>query len=245
MPMSILSWNGTGLAGSLMILVKAVLLGRRFAAQAAAGVEIQGLQPGGPRRPGVVLPPDVRSRLEHPRLRVRQRNVAFQMVLEKWQLDLLAIEFGRRGVELGVPERFAVSLGPAAMQPRSHDEHILRPRAAGFNVLINFQRAKQVLGIEPAADGHHSGADVRQVRPQIAGFPAVVVGFVLQHFVPERDLVLEVLDICVRQRPHLQEEFVAVGRVVLEVEVEFLRRIRRGRPKLAMKLNACGRMNAP
>ena len=52
--------------------------------------------------------------------------------------------------------------------------------------LVGLERAEQILGVEPAADGHHRGLDVLQVRPEVARLPELVVGGVLHHLVPER-----------------------------------------------------------
>ena len=66
------------------------------------------------------------------------------------------------------------------------------PGLLASTFLYVFERAEQVLGVEPAADGHHRRLDVLEVRADVAGLPEVVVGAVLHHLVPEGDLALEV-----------------------------------------------------
>ena len=89
--------------------------------------------------------------------------------------------------------------------------------AVGLDVAVGLQGAEEVLGVEPAADGHDGRLDVLQVRPQVARLPELVVGAVGHHLVPEGDVALEVLLVGVAERPQAQEEVVAVRRVVLEV----------------------------
>ena len=106
--MSILSWNGTGLAGSLTyssLHFVGLAGGRDRRRQPAAGLEVERLRLGRLRRPGVVLAPLVGAGLEDPGLGVLVLALALEVVLEERQLDVLAVELGRLGVEADVAER--------------------------------------------------------------------------------------------------------------------------------------------
>src|SRR5260370_5441 len=76
-----------------------------------------------------------------------------------------------------------------------------------------------------AAGGHDDGFDVLQVRAEVAGLPEGVVGAVLQRLVPEGGLALEVPAAGLGERSELEEELVAVRRVVIEARVELLGRL--------------------
>ena len=132
--------------------------------------------------------------------------LALQMELEERELDLLAIELGGLGVERDVAQRRAVAAAPAAVDPGTHHDRVRRAGARLLDAAIRLQRAEQVLGVEPAADGQHGRPDVLQMRPQVARLPELVVGAVPHHLVPERDLPLEVFGVGVVQRAQFEEE---------------------------------------
>ncbi len=111
------------------------------------------------------------------------------------------------------------------MQPRTHHECVAGVGTVGLDLLECLQGAKQILGVEPAAHGHHGRANVLQVLPEVAGFPEIIIGPVLHDFVPKSDVAFEILGVGVRQGTHVQEELVAVGGAVIEFKVEFLGRL--------------------
>ena len=102
------------------------------------------------------------------------------------------------------------------MIPGAHDDHVRDTRAGGLDVAIAFERAEEILGVEPAADGHHRRLHVLQVGPEVLGLPVRIVSAVLHHLVPERDVALVIAGVGVGERAELEEEVVAVGRPVLE-----------------------------
>ncbi len=144
-----------------------------------------------------------------------------------------------------VAQLVAVAARPAAVDPRAHDQRVGDAGALLFDGAVGLQRAEQVLGVEPAADGHHRRLDVLEVRAEVARLPELVVGAVLHHLVPERDLALEVLRLRLasgpisrknRSRPACRGRS---GRGPSTVGSG------RGWPKREMKLKACGRKSAP
>src|SRR5262245_12900728 len=96
-------------------------------------------------------------------------------------------------------------------------------RARGLDTAIRLQGAEQVLCVEPASNRHHSGADVPQMGPQVAGLPEVVVALVLERLLPETHLILKVFGADVGQRSKVQKELVAVGCSMVERKIKFPR----------------------
>ena len=220
-----------GVAGELVEgVLSLVLVGGRLEGGLAVLQEVErtGL---GRRGPGVVALPVVGPGLEHPggggRVPVAG---ALEVVLEEGQLDLLAEELGRLGVEPDGAQGVArpvvpAAMPPAAVDPGAHDEQVLGVGRGFVDGLIGFQGAVEVLGIVPTADGHHGGADVLEVSPEGAGLPEFVVVRVGHLLLPEGVLPLEISGVGVGQGPELQEEVVGVGRAVVEVGRRFRGRL--------------------
>ena len=97
--------------------------------QLSAGLEVERLRLRFLGRPLVVLVPFVAAGLEH--VGFRQLRIAFplQVIKKEWKLDIVAIELGRLGVERDRPETVAVAARPAAVNPRTHHNHVVRARA--------------------------------------------------------------------------------------------------------------------
>ncbi len=166
--------------------------GRRFEGEPAPGVEVERLRLGLARRPDVVLPPLVRPGLEDVRLGEFRGPFALEVELfGDGELDVLAVEDRRLGVEADLPEPLAVAPAPAAVRPRACDQDVRSTLAVRLDGLIGLQGAEEILGVEPAADRHHRRADVLQMRPQVPGLPELVVSAVPHQLVPERHLSLE------------------------------------------------------
>src|SRR5262249_10163201 len=116
----------------------------RLPREPAVRLEVERPPPRPRRRPGAGLPPNVVTPLEYPRLGVRQLPLPLEVVLEEGQLDLLAIEKARLGVELDVAQRIAVGPRPAAVPPRSHDQHVAQLLARLLlHGPVGFERAEQ------------------------------------------------------------------------------------------------------
>jgi len=96
-----------------------------------------------------------------PRLRDIAVADALQVVLEERELDLLSIELSRLCPEADVAECVAVPARPTAVDPRTHHERVpLVVRTLLLHRLVAVDGPEQVLGVEPAADGHHRRLDV-------------------------------------------------------------------------------------
>ncbi len=65
---------------------------------------------------------------------------------------------GKRPID--VTQLLDVNSGPTAVSPRTHQQDVEAIRAVVFDRSIDLQRSIQVLGIEPAANGHHGRRDV-------------------------------------------------------------------------------------
>ena len=137
---------------------------RRIEGQRPPGLAGRSSAAGPSRGPGVVGLPLVRAGLEDPGLGEAGRSLALQVILEERELDVFAIELGRLGVERHGAQRCAVAARPAAVAPGPHHQHVGRPGAGRLDVLVGLERAEEVLGVEPAADGHDGRLDVLQVR---------------------------------------------------------------------------------
>src|SRR5262245_44272087 len=96
------------------------------------------------------------------------------------------------------------------MTPWSLHQAVPRLWIVLLNSLVDFQRAGQVLSIEPATYRKDCRSDVRQVLRNILRFPVPIVVSVLHPLVPETALAFEVLCICIRERTHIEKEPVAI-----------------------------------
>ncbi len=210
------------------VLVEGLAAGRRGPGEPAARREVERLCGGLRRRPGVHLPPLVPPGLEHVGFGQPGVRRVLQVVLEERELDLLLEEAAGLRAEPHVAEVLAVAR-PPAVGPRPHDEGVRRAGAVALDVLVGLERAEEVLGVEPAADGQDGGLDALEVRPEVARLPEGVVRLVRHHLVPEGDRVLQVERVRVRERHELLVELVPV----LGAEVEPRTRLRRrGRARL-------------
>ena len=158
----------------------------------------------------------MRAGLEDVRLGRRVVRVALEEATEERQFDLLAIELRGLRAEIDVAQLVAIATAPAAVRPRAHHEHVGDAGVHPLGRAICLQRAEQIFRVVPAADGHDGAVDVLEMRADVAGLPVGVVGGVRQELDPFGRTSLEQHLVGIRQRPHAQEEVVAVGR--LEVE---------------------------
>ena len=163
--------------------------------------------------------------LEHQRFGHGVIRVGLQEAAEERQLDLLAIKFTGPGVEIDVAQLVPVTASPIPMRPGSDDEQVRDPGILPFGPPIRLQRAEEVLGVVPAADGHHRATDILEMRPNVAGLPKRVVGRMRQKLSPLRHASFQQELIRVGQRPHAQEKIVAVRRLEVEGLGVFMQRV--------------------
>ncbi len=159
----------------------------------------------------VEAPPAVRARLVHVRFGEVRAATALEKAIEERELELLAVVHARHVAEAHGAELVAVRTRPTAVRPRTHDEHVERAGVLLLDRGVGVERAEEILRVEPSADGHHGRRDVLQVRLEIPRFPERVVVRVRDEVLPERDFLVVVLRVDVRERPEAQEEVVAVG----------------------------------
>ena len=130
-----------------------------------------------------------------------------------------AVILGGACAEIYVAERLARGARPTAVEPRTHDEDVVNAFVLLLDVLVSFERAVKVFGVEPAADRHHGALNVTELRQDVALLPKLVVVRMPHHLVPKRDVCAELLAVNVvgvGERSHLEKILVAVLRAVLE-----------------------------
>ena len=182
-------------------------------AELAVGSEVERGGLGLPGRPGIVGLPLVAAGFKDIGRGELRIGRAFEVMLEEWELDLLAIEDALLAVEPDVAEMVAIGTRPATVEPWAHDELYIAVRAFGVGRLVGVQRSPEIFGIKPASDGEHGGTDVLEVLGSGAGLPERVVVGMLNDILPPGDFVVIVAGIDVRERLDVaEEEIVAVGR---------------------------------
>ncbi len=81
-------------------------------------------------------------------------------MLEEGKFDLLAIKLARLGGKGDITDRCAIAAGPSAVNPGAHHDGVRTPGALSLDAAICLQGSKEILRIEPSADGQHRGLDV-------------------------------------------------------------------------------------
>ena len=186
--------------------------GRFVEAQFAVFMEIQRLLFGLRRGPFIKFPPFIATRVEEVGFGQAGFTVAraFQEVVEEFGFDIFLVKgsdaIAKVNVVVQCVSRFAA---PASMPERPHHQRIVGIGVILFDGFVGVQRPVQILGVEPAADGHVGRGDAFEVRQDVALLPERVVVGVLHRFLPE-EIVLVVL-IEILQRSHIQVEGVAIG----------------------------------
>ena len=167
------------------------LVFRRIKGERSAGFEIQGARRDLLRRPCIESAPMKRARLKDVCFGRGVCFIALEIVPEERQLDLLTVILRGLRVEADLAEFVTRTLAPLAVRPRTHDKHVVDAWIHALGVVIDFQRAKQIFGIKPAAHGHHGAVNVLEMRPWIAGLPEVIVVRMREKLRPLGSLSLE------------------------------------------------------
>ena len=179
-------------------------------------MEIEGLGHRIRRGPGRLLAPFAGTGLEDVGLSQHDVGLSLEEPPPEGQFNFVAIELGRLGVERHRAERGTLAAMPTAVRPRPHHQRVEDARVLPLGGAIGLERAREILGIEPSAHGHHRRTDVLQVgRDVVTGAP-LGIGDVADEVVPEVDLALVVTVAQVADRPTPQEELISVGRAVVE-----------------------------
>ena len=88
-------------------------------------------------------------------------------MLEEAHLQI-AEELGGLEAELRAAQAVATAQPPAAMRPRTHDQGVGDTRVLLLDRTVGLERAVQIFGVEPTANGHDRGGDVLQMRQDVA-----------------------------------------------------------------------------
>ena len=78
----------------------------------------------------------------------------------------------------------AIPAAPSPVRPRTHHQHIRDAGILPFGRTIRLQRAEQILGVVPSADGHHRAAHIFEMRPNVTRLPEGIISRVRQEFLP-------------------------------------------------------------
>jgi len=215
-----------GLGGVAHVLVEvARRTTGRIEREPAAGVEVERAPGRLARRPFRQRVPAVAPRLEDGGLGEAVRAVPRQDGLKEGILDLLLVVLTRLAAERHVAQPAALGSRPAAVRPGPHHQGVGHAGVLPFDVLVDLQRAEQVLRVEPAAHRQHRRPDALEVRADVPRLPEGVVGLVRHQVVPELHLALEVALVHPRERTERQVEPVAVERLIVEPRPGLRRRL--------------------
>ncbi len=155
--------------------------------------------------------PSIGTGLEYIGLGQTRLTIAHEPGIEERSQHLLPELLRRRRAKGHVPERPTGATVPLTVRPGSNDEGIDRFRAVLLDRLVDVERAVEVIGVEPSAHRHHRGANVDEMREDVALLPECIVGPVSHDRAPDRDFVFEILLVQVLDRSRPQIELVAVG----------------------------------
>ena len=124
-----------------------------------------------------------------------------------------------------VAELVTIRPDPSTVKPRTQHQGVVDARIVFLDSGVDIRRAVRILRIKESADGHHVGVDVLEVRKDVATLPEGVVRVVLHQRIPERDLAVKVLLVCVLERPHIEVELIGVVHAKVESLTPRVRRI--------------------
>src|SRR4029077_7485671 len=177
-------WHGlVGIAD--VFVVSGGFLLRRVEREHTVAVEIENFLFGRLRWPGIILAPDICAGFEDVGLGQFSVGVSFQVLLEKRKNDVLAVVITGVRDKTDAAEMIAVEAPPAAMNPGSDDEGVENFGVVAIDGGEERERALQVFGIEPAADGEHGAMNILDVVGEVARLPVVVVGVVMHLVAPQ------------------------------------------------------------
>jgi hypothetical protein len=222
---------GHGAVGVGDVLVVAGARDRRWCKrQATTGLQVEARFGGFCRWPVAERVPFVAAGDEDGRFRPIFFALAPEVVVEEGQLHILVL-FGGIEAPVHVAQVFGYATGPLPVVPGAHEQEVVGTgRVLLLNGRVHGQRAKGVLGIEPAAHGQHGRRHLGEMGARVAGLPEFIVVGVAHQVFPEGDGVAEILVVDVLDRAHLQEEVVVILRGIVVAAGPFARGFR---PRLA------------
>src|ERR1700679_4346613 len=149
------------------LFIDAGLAGRRVEAQLSSLLEVERLRRRGLWRPRIIFLPDITARLEDISLGERSLFTSLQIFFKERKLNLLAEEDSCLRAEVHIAELVAIPDGPAAMGPRPDYQRVDGTGVELVDCVKGLERSGEILGVEPAADGHHGSVNIFHVQGQV------------------------------------------------------------------------------
>src|SRR5215472_18609753 len=168
--------EGHGLGRVADVLVKSRrFVFRRIEGKDSAAVEIKGPGFRTLRRPFRITPPHIRSGFKDEGSR-KFGITAAQVLLEKREQDVLAIEIARLGGEFNPAQALTVVASPSAVDPGTDYERVENSRVVLIDSVEGAEGTLQILGVEPSPHRENGTMDVLHVRRKISDLPIFVIG---------------------------------------------------------------------
>jgi hypothetical protein len=102
-------------------------------------------------------------------------GVALEKMTEKRKFDFVAIKISGLRMEIDVAELVAILAAPISMRPRAHNQQVGNAGILPLGPTISLERAEQILGVIPTADGHHGTMHVLEMWSNVARLPECIV----------------------------------------------------------------------
>ena len=146
-------------------------------------------------------------------------------MFKKREENFAAVILAGVGGELDAPQMIAVVAAPSAVHPGADDQGVEDPRIVFVDGVERGKGTLQIFGIEPSADCEDGAMDVLHVGRQVAGFPIVIVGVVVDLIVEQGALALQILRE-ISDGPYVQIKLVTVFGAVVEGHGSLRRELR-------------------
>jgi len=100
------------------------------------------------------------------------------------------------------------------VHPGPNNENALIVRVLFLYCFVNPQGAIKILCIEPAHNIEHRMPDILKVLQQVLALPVLIVGSVIDEFIPGRYLIVKQLLVDIGNGAELKEKIVSIRRTV-------------------------------
>src|SRR5215469_3634091 len=207
--------EGHGLGRVADVLVKSRrFVFRRIEGKDSARVEIKGPVFRTPRRPFGITPPHIRSGFKDEGFR-KFGITASQVLLEKREQDVPAIEIARLGGEFNPAQALTVVASPSAVDPGTDYERVEDSRVVFVDSVERAEGTLQILGVEPSPDRENSTMDVLHVRREISDLPIFIIGVTTNLIIKKTRVPVEVF-FQIYDRARVEIEIVGALRAEIE-----------------------------
>src|SRR5215831_19340421 len=190
------------------------LVFRRIEGKDSAAVEIKGPGFRTLRRPFGITPPQIRSGFKDEGLR-KFGITAAQVLLEKREQDVLAIEIARLGGEFNPAQALTVVASPPTVDPATDYERVEDSRVVFIDSVESAAGALQILGVEPSPDRENSTMDVLHVRREVSDLPIFIIGVTTNLIIKKTRVPVEVF-FQIQDRARVEIEIVGALRAEIE-----------------------------